>query len=52
MWSQNASRTIAVDVAAAVIVVTRQQVAGTEKGGRGGDTFLCMCVCVCAGVCV
>lgn len=34
-WSQNARRTIAVVVAVAVIVVTRQQVAGIEKGRRG-----------------
>lgn len=49
-WSQNARRTIAVVVALAVIVVTRQQVAGIERGlrrregGRGGHIFVCVCV--------
>lgn len=43
-WSLNARRTIAVVVAVAVRVVTRQQVAGIEKARRGG-----VCACVCGG---
>lgn len=40
-WSQNATRTIAVVVAVAVIVVTRQQVAGIERERRG-EKSLCV----------
>ncbi len=37
--------------AVAVIVVTRQQVAGIEREKRGGKSLcLCVCVCVCIGV--